>query len=273
MALVTISRQIASFGDEISSLVAKKLNYKFIGRKEIEERITNLGFPKEKLHKFDEKKPGFFVSLSKDCDEYLDYLQTAILEEANENDCVFIGRGSFIILSELKNHMSFRFVANDKVRIDRILSERDVNEKQAKKIILESDNQRLGFHKSFFNYEIDDPSLYHAVINTGLFSIEDAAEMIVDTVKKSVKPEDEVLGKKRIDELLICQRIVNLLIFEYGLNINFFKAVAHGNKITLQGVADSSAIVNRALTLARCELPAFEVISDISVVQDLKAYQ
>ena len=36
MAVVTISRQIASLGDEVSALVAKKLDYKFVGRKDVE---------------------------------------------------------------------------------------------------------------------------------------------------------------------------------------------------------------------------------------------
>ena len=69
MAVITIARQVAALGDEVASLVAKKLGYKFVGRKEIERKIVELGFPESKLEKYDERKPGFFASLAKDCDE------------------------------------------------------------------------------------------------------------------------------------------------------------------------------------------------------------
>ncbi|HBB13245.1 MAG TPA: cytidylate kinase-like family protein, partial [Treponema sp.] len=57
MAVITISRQVAALGDEIASDLAKKIGYTFIDRKQIEKRIVELGFPKEKLEKYDERKP------------------------------------------------------------------------------------------------------------------------------------------------------------------------------------------------------------------------
>ena len=53
MAVITISRQVAALGDEIADALAKKLGYVFIDRKEIEKRIVDLGFPEEKLKKYD----------------------------------------------------------------------------------------------------------------------------------------------------------------------------------------------------------------------------
>ena len=75
MAIIAISRQVAALGDEIAAEVAKRLGYSFVGRQAIEKKIIELGFPAEKLKKYDERKPGFFASLAKDRDEYLDYLQ------------------------------------------------------------------------------------------------------------------------------------------------------------------------------------------------------
>ncbi|MBP5577434.1 MAG: cytidylate kinase-like family protein, partial [Treponema sp.] len=116
MAVITISRQVAALGDEIASDLAKKIGYTFIDRKQIEKRIVELGFPKEKMEKYDERKPGFFASLAKDRDEYLNYLQYAVLEAASSGNCILIGRGAFIILDELPNLVAMRFVANDNVR-------------------------------------------------------------------------------------------------------------------------------------------------------------
>ncbi|MBQ5780611.1 MAG: cytidylate kinase family protein, partial [Spirochaetaceae bacterium] len=91
MAIITISRQVAARGDEVATILAQKIGYEFITRKKIGAKILELGFPGEKMKKYDEIKPGFFASLTKDRDEYLDYLQTAILEFAVKGNCIFIG--------------------------------------------------------------------------------------------------------------------------------------------------------------------------------------
>lgn len=119
MAIVAMARQVAALGDEISAEVAKLLGYKFITKKEIEQKILDNGFSADKLHKYDEVKPGFFASLTKDRDEYLYCLQTAILESAAEGNCVLIGRGSAFVLEELPNLVSFRFVSNYEARLSR----------------------------------------------------------------------------------------------------------------------------------------------------------
>ena len=121
MAIITISRQVAALGDEVAEVLAKKLGYKFIDKKYIEKRIVELGFPEEKLKKYDERNPGFFASLAKDRDEYLDYLQTAVLETAKEGNCIFIGRGAFVVLENLPNLISVRFVAKNEVREERLM--------------------------------------------------------------------------------------------------------------------------------------------------------
>ena len=127
MGVIAISRQVAALGDEIAAEVAEKLGYKFINRQELEKRIVTLGFPAGKLKKYDEKKPGFFASLVKDRDEYLHYLQTAVLEAAEEGNCILIGRGAFIILESLPNLVSLRFVAKDEIRMQRLQKEFDWN--------------------------------------------------------------------------------------------------------------------------------------------------
>ncbi|MBE6344817.1 MAG: cytidylate kinase-like family protein [Spirochaetaceae bacterium] len=272
MAVIAISRQVAALGDEIATAVAKKMNYSFIGRQAIERKIVELGFPADKLKKYDERKPGFFASLAKDRDEYLDYLQTAVLEAASEGACVLIGRGSFIILEDLPNLVSVRFVAKDPIRKMRLMNEFSWDEKKAQQRITESDTNRLGFHKSFFNLDHEDPEHFHMVMNTGLLDVDAAAQIIVELCSHVISEEKEIAGKKKIDELLKAQHLVNALIFEHKLNISFLKAVIVENRVVLQGVADSSALAEKAVSISKTIMPNFIIESAISVVQDFKAY-
>jgi len=272
MAVITISRQVAALGDEIATALAKEIGYTFIGRKEIEKRIVELGFPAEKLKKYDERKPGFFASLAKDRDEYLDYLQLAILEAAAKGDCILIGRGAFVILENVPNHFAVRFVANEDVRINRLKDEFTWEDKQAKQRITESATNRAGFHKSFFNVDNEDATHYHLVLNTAKLDIASSVTILKDLKDTLVTVEKEAEGKKKIAELLAAQKLVNKLIFEYNLNINFLHAVITGDIITLQGVADSTALVEKAINVAQKTFPNYKIESSISIVQDFKAY-
>ncbi len=272
MAIITISRQVAALGDEIAAAAAQLLGYKFFDRQYIEKKIVQMGFPPEKLKKYDERKPGFFASLAKDRDEYLDYLQTAVLEAASEGNCVLIGRGAFAILEGVPNLFSVRFIAHDSIRIARLMKEFNWDEKRALQRIEESDANRLGFHKSFFNLTAEDPAHFHMVLNTGLIDVARAAYMISEMVQRLVTIEQEEKGRKKMTDLLSAQKLVNKLIFEHKLNINFLHAVIDEDRLILQGVADSAALAERAVQIA-CEfMPDKTIESCISVVQDFKAY-
>lgn len=272
MSIIAISRQVASLGDEIAHELEHKLNYRFINRQELEKRIVELGFPANKLKKYDEKKPGFFASLVKDRDEYLHYLQTAVLEAAEEQNCILIGRGAFVILESLPNLISLRFVAKDDVRLERLKKEFNWNDKQAMQRINESDTNRRGFHKSFFNLNIDDPSHFMLVLNAGIFTAKSASEAIATFIKDYVTPEKEEAGREKLKELIKCQHLVNKLVFEYKLNIEFLRAITENGNLVLQGVADSSVLVERAIKIAAVEMPGYNIVSNISVVQDYKAH-
>ena len=272
MAIITISRQVAALGDEIADALAKKLGYKFVDRKYIEKRIVELGFPEEKMKKYDERKPGFFASLVKDRDEYLDYLQTAILETAKDGNCILIGRGAFVVLENVPKLIAVRFVAKDEIREDRLMKEFDWNKKQAQGRISESDENRKGFHKNFFNIDPDDPSNYHLTLNTGLLDVEESSDAIAKLCKSLVTDEKEVAGGKKVQELYQAQIVVNALVFEHKVNVNFLRAVIDGDKLILQGVADSLAISEKAVSLAREIMPDKTVESAISIVQDFNTY-
>lgn len=272
MAIITISRQVAAHGDEVAQFLARNLGYTFITRKEIEKRIVELGFPESKLAKFDERKPGFFASLTKGRDEYFNYVQYAILEAAEKKNVVIIGRGAFAILENIPNHISIRLIADEKTRIKRLKNEFNWDEKQALQRIQESDGNRAGFHQSFYNVDINDASLYHAVLNTGKIPLENCAKIISDIIEKQVTVQQEEEGNKMIEKLLKAQSIVNKLYFEKRVNIDFMHASIEGNTIFLHGVSDSPIVVESALQLIRSEMPEYEVKSAVTIVQDFKTF-
>lgn len=272
MAVIAISRQVAALGDEVSEALAKKLGYTFTGRKAIEKRIVELGFPAEKMEKYDERRPGFFASLAKDRDAYLNYMRTAILEAASQGNCVLIGRGTFVVLENVPNLISVRFVSDDAVRIRRLMDEFNWTEKQALQRINESDTNRMGFHQNFFNIENENPAHYQLTVNTARVSLENTVSLIEDFVRNSISENKEVAGNQKIAGMYRAQLLVNELFFNQKLNINFLHAAVEGDELILQGVTDSAANVEKALTISSSIISDKKVRSDISIVQNFKPY-
>lgn len=273
MAIITLARQVAAKGDEVAQDLAAKLNYKFITRKEIEDRIIQLGFPQSKLPKYDERKPGFFASMAKDRDAYQNLSQYAMLEAAAKQNIIIIGRGAFALFSSIPNHVAVRLIASEKTRIVRLMEEFGWDEKQAKQHIQESDSNRNGFHKNFYNIDIEDPANFHMLLNTGSVAINECAQIIADFTNTHITPNKEAEGTKIVEEMLKAQAVVNKLIFEYKIKIDFLHAAIEDGKFILYGVTDAPGLIEQALEIARSELPQYEVVSSVSVVHDFKQFQ
>lgn len=272
MAIIAISRQVAAHGDEVAEILAKRMGYKFVTRKEIEARIVELGFPREKLSKYDERKPGFFASLARDRDDYLCYAQYAILEAAEQKNVIIIGRGAWAVLQGVPNCISVRLIADERTRIGRLRAEFGWTEKQAIQRIQESDTNRAGFHSSFYNVNINDDAMFHMVLNTARMELEVAANLIAGLVEEKVTVKQEEDGGRMIDRLLEAQRVLNKLTFDYHLNIEYMHVTIEDNTVILHGVSDSPDVIERALQIIKQEMRGYDIKSAVSIVHDFKGF-
>ena len=126
------------------------------------------GVAGSKLEKYDERKPAFLAAFSQDRDDYLHFLKTAMLDEAGKGNCVFIGRGAFAFFKDVPGVLSVFLVAPVDIRIERVKSYFHCDDKRARQIIDQSDHDRSGFHRYFFDIEWKEPSNYHLTLNIGV---------------------------------------------------------------------------------------------------------
>ncbi|MDR1178773.1 MAG: cytidylate kinase-like family protein [Spirochaetaceae bacterium] len=268
MAIITISRKLAALGDETVKEAAKSLNYRIVDKRVLEERIKAFGFAPHKLEKYDERRPSFFASLSQDRDDYLHYLRTAMLIEAVEGNCIFIGRGANIVFRNTPGMISVYLVSPDDIRLNRVKSYFHCDDKRAKQIISQSDYDRKGFHRYFYDSDWTDPGNYHLTINTGYLHPAFCAELINSAVNRLGTSETEGLGKIRIQEMTLAEQIIHHIIYEKSIAVHFLEAAVSGATVILYGVANSQALAEAAITAAR-ELPQVtQVQSEIQIVQE-----
>jgi cytidylate kinase len=110
--------------------------------------------------------------------------QTAetMLKLAALGNVILIGRGGNVVTSRLPDVLHVRLVAPLEKRIEHAHKYYNLTKAAAHKFCLTEDRGRARYLKKYFNADINDPLLYHMVINTGEMSYDAAAKVIGEAV-------------------------------------------------------------------------------------------
>jgi len=103
-----------------------------------------------------------------------------ILRLAHLGHVIIIGRGSNVITSQLPRVLHVRLVAPLEKRIEHAHEAYQMTKAKARTFCLREDSGRARYLKKYFKAEVNDPTLYHLTINTGLVGYDEAAKLIGD---------------------------------------------------------------------------------------------
>ena len=251
MAIITVSRELAALGDETARELANLLGYRLVDKDVLEKRIESYGIKAKKFKKYDERKPSFFAALSQDRDDYLHYLRKAIVAEAESGSCVIVGRGASVILKTMPALISIFLSARNEIRVERVKSYFNCDERRAKQIIERSDRDRMGFHRAFFDIDWKHPGNYHLSFNTGIFSPLDCAEIVDSSKSRVFTPGAEAQNRAILKNLLLEHQIKHRILYEQELPIRFLEIAVSGNVVTLYGATNSQAMLDSAVNSVR----------------------
>lgn len=181
MAIVTISRQVGSLGDETAALVADKLGYKLIDRQEVHKAATecDLAFKDAcSLYESETRPRGFFERLFYADPANLALFEGLTYELAEGGNVVLIGRGAHLAMAGMAGVFKVRIVAPSKIRAERIAQKKGVTLDEATRFVESHGRRRRALIESMYHQKLADWSHYDLVINTAATSAESAASMI-----------------------------------------------------------------------------------------------
>ena len=106
--------------------------------------------------------------------------QTAetMLKLAALGNVILIGRGGNVVTARLPDVLHIRLVAPFEKRVEHAHKYYNMTRAEAHKFCLKEDQGRARYLKKYFGADINDPLLYHMVINTGEMSYDAAARLI-----------------------------------------------------------------------------------------------
>lgn len=213
MAVITISRQFGSGGDEIAEQARQMLQYRIFDKDLIARATLESGISDQEVMDYSEanyKVKGFFdrlFGLSRSIGQVrvwkedasgvrtaeavplteenaLALVQKAIKAACEEGNIIVVGRGGQALLQDCPNALHVRIEAPLEDRIQRVKTQFRIKRRPASEMIEARDEASADYVKRFYKVNWDDPFLYHMVINTGKVGFDAAARLIVDAVRQ-----------------------------------------------------------------------------------------
>ncbi len=200
---VTIARQFGSGGSDIAHLVSQIGGLTYLDQQIIAQVAQRLGVDIEYATHQDEKTVGMSkhildalqasnpfnihyntlrdpVSAHTQSKElsYFQITQKVILELATEGNAVIVGRGSQFLLHNAPRTLHIYIFAPLPYRIEVVMKQFQINHQEAAQLIEQRDYEQDAYLRRYYGTDGRQPGLYHLLINTGLFSFENAANFI-----------------------------------------------------------------------------------------------
>lgn len=105
---------------------------------------------------------------------------------ANAGNVILVGRGAHSVTSRTSTAFHVRLVAPLEKRVERATSTYEVSIQEARRLVEQKDRERRHYVKQNFDRDVGDALDYHLVLNTGLLSDEEAAQLIAEAVSRHV---------------------------------------------------------------------------------------
>jgi cytidylate kinase len=119
-----------------------------------------------------------------DSENIVKFSQRVVLHAASSGDCVIVGRGSQLFLSNRPDTFRVFLYAPREEKVRRLLS-RGKSEREAQELVDTVDHERAGFLEKYFHVVWPDRALYHVMLNTAI-----GDEMVVQTIANCMRSCD-----------------------------------------------------------------------------------
>lgn len=222
MAVITISREFASGGDEIASQLCDVLGYRSFGKAQILLAAEETTYPRylaidysedhHEVQTFLDRLFGLAASPAQkmawtedpsiatrperavvDEATVLSLVKRAVRAASKAGNTVIVGRGGQMLLHDAPGVLHVRVEAPVVERIDRVMEQLRKGRagpldemalrREAADLVANRDISSADYIKHFYDVDWADPKLYHMVLNLGLLSVVQAVQAIVAVVQ------------------------------------------------------------------------------------------
>lgn len=207
MAVITVSRQFGSGGDEIIDRVCQLTGYRRFDKHLIAQAAVEAKLSEQEIIDFSDEAftgKGFLdrllgrsrpvgqvrvwkkhmdgTSYSEEMpvseENALSMVKAAIQAAYHQGDWIIVGRGGQVLLKEFPDVLHLRIEAPLEDRIQRVKVQYKLERRPAQDLIEVKDAASALYLKTFYNTDWADRYLYQVIFNTGILDLRLAAQFI-----------------------------------------------------------------------------------------------
>jgi cytidylate kinase len=252
MAIIAISHQMGAGGSEIGMDVAQRLGYHYVDQELIQDAVRRYGLAEDKLSHLDESKPTLFERFDAETRHYITILQTTLLEFAESDNAVLMGRGGQWLLRGIPHVLRVRVIAPFEHRVRQWIKRTTEvggeapHQRAAADLLRRDDSEKAGRMRYLYEVDLADPALYDLVINTEKLRYEAAVDMIGHVISRPEMATTDA-ARRIVASRVLASRVQVALATHPETRRYRITVEAQDGVVTLE----ATAALERALEVAR----------------------
>ena len=189
--ILTITREFGSMGRSIARELSEILGVEFYDRDIVEEVSRQLNMPVAAISDKEEKAKHGFLPRMFPLGTEEEYVQDMIFEAqkeiirdlAGKSSCILVGRCADFVLEQEKHAIHIFIYAPYEKRLENCVNILDMQEGEARRMILSVDKARRAYHKKYAGYLPEDTRHKQLMVDSSLLGVTGTAEMIAGIVR------------------------------------------------------------------------------------------
>ncbi|RPJ04752.1 MAG: cytidylate kinase-like family protein [Deltaproteobacteria bacterium] len=186
MSIITISRGSYSRGKEVAEKLARKLGYDCVSRDILLEASDEFNIPEIKLVRALHDAPTVLERFTHGKERYVSYLRSALLQRVLKDNVVYHGLAGQYFLRDIPHVLKVRITADMEDRVKEEMKRENISAEEALYILKKDDEERRGWGLKVYGTDTWDDRLYDMVLHIKKLTVEDAVEILFETVQKPI---------------------------------------------------------------------------------------
>ena len=261
MAVVTISHQMGAGGPEIGMKLGQKMGYRYVDQELVLDVARRYGVAEDKLSHLDESKPTLFERFDTETRYYITILQTSLLDFAELDNHVLMGRGGQWLLRGIPHVLRLRVIAPFELRVKRWIKRtaevtgETPTQRAAADFVRRDDAEKAGRMRYLYEVDLADPMLYDMTVSSERLGYDAAVEMIQSAISRPEMATTDA-ARRIVASRALASRVQVALAINADTRRYRISVEAEDGVVTLEG----TGALERAVEVAR-DVPGVRLVT------------
>jgi cytidylate kinase len=203
LAIVTLSYQYGSRGEDIAKEAAHRLGFSLITPAKVNEIIRE-------RYQLDYSLTGEIGQTPREDHSskvFANLISAVLTDMAVLNDILVLECGGQFIFRAYPNALHVRIIASRDIRAHNIMQDTAVSFEEALRLMEDYDRRHLRFLRASFRRPSETPERYDLIVNTGAFDVSPAVELVLDAVRLKKLAEYGLVSNETVERAKLRNQI------------------------------------------------------------------